>query len=209
MTAIERTVFFKAGSLELEGRLGEAAGSRAVVIAHPHPLYGGDLDNPVVAALAAAYQGRGYSTLRFNFRGVGASEGHHGDGRGEREDLRAAAAYLAGIGRPATELAGYSFGAWVVLCLDPPLATVRRQLLVAPPVNLLDFSAVPEPRARLQVIGGERDEFARPARLRECVPRWQQAAQLHVFPAADHFFSGGLSRLTALVESVLDSPAES
>ncbi len=208
MAATEQTVFFKSGSIALEGRLCEATGEQAVVIAHPHPLYGGDLDNPVVAALAAAYQRRGYSTLRFNFRGVGASEGHYADGRGEQEDLRAAAAYLARLGKPPSDLAGYSFGAWIVLKLDPPLPAVRRQLLVAPPLALLDFAGIPRPRAQLQVIAGARDDFAPPDRLREWATRWQETARLHLLPEADHFFSSGLSRLAALVETVLESPPE-
>ncbi len=209
MAATEQTVFFKSGSIALEGRLCEATGAQAVVIAHPHPLYGGDLDNPVVAALAAAYQRQGYNTLRFNFRGVGASEGHYADGRGEQEeDLRAAAAYLAGLGKPPSDLAGYSFGAWIVLKLDPPLSAVRRQLLVAPPLALLDFIGIPRPRAQLHVIAGARDDFAPPDHLREWATHWQETARLHLLPEADHFFSSGLSQLAALVETLLEPPPE-
>lgn len=208
MMAVERAVFFKSGSLGLEGRWHEAAGSQAVVIAHPHPLYGGDLYNPVVETLTAVYQRRGYSTLRFNFRGVGASEGHYADGRGEQDDLRAAAAHLAELGQTVTDLAGYSFGAWVALSLDPPLATVRRQLLVAPPVALLDFGGIPEPRAQLCVMVGERDDFAPPTALEEWLARWPRTVQLQVLPDADHFFSRGLSRLALSVQTALDSPPE-
>lgn len=75
MSENEETVFFNVGRLRLEGRLWLASGPWATVITHPHPLYGGELDNPVVVALADAYQCLGYSTLRFNFRGVGAALG--------------------------------------------------------------------------------------------------------------------------------------
>lgn len=199
----ERPVSFAAGPLRLEGRLSLAPGSDAVIITHPHPLYGGELDNPVVAVLADAYQRRGYTTLRFNFRGVGASGGHYADGQGERDDVRAAASYLADLDKTVTDLAGYSFGAWVNLCLSPPLATVRRQLLVAPPVALLAFGEIAVPLAELRVIAGDRDDFAPLDSLRELLPRWHPTARLHVLPGTDHFYWNALERLAALVGAVL------
>ncbi|MDV7394009.1 hypothetical protein RZS08_21700, partial [Arthrospira platensis SPKY1] len=98
MSANEETVFFPCGSLRLAGALRLAPGTDAVAITHPHPLYGGEMNNPVVELLAALYQRRGYTTLRFNFRGVGASGGRYDEGRGEQDDVRAAAACLAGLG---------------------------------------------------------------------------------------------------------------
>ncbi len=132
MSLSEQTVFLIAGSLRLESLLHLASGPDAVVITHPHSLYGGEMDNPVVAMLTGVYQRLGYTTLRFNFRGVGASGGGYDDGRGEQDDVRAAAAYLAGLGRTVTDLAGYSFGAWINLRLNPPVATVRRQVSLGP-----------------------------------------------------------------------------
>ncbi len=153
----EETVFFASGPLRLEGRLYRASGPDAVVVTHPHPLYGGEMDNPVVTTLAGVYQRLGYSTLRFNFRGAGRSEGDYGDGIGEQDDVRAAAAYLSGLGKTVTDLAGYSFGAWVNLRLNPPLATVRRQVLVAPPVLFLDFAPAAAAPAELAAIVGDRE----------------------------------------------------
>ncbi|MBK9953191.1 MAG: alpha/beta hydrolase [Candidatus Competibacteraceae bacterium] len=204
MPAVEQPVSFAAGSLRLEGRLCQMAGLKAALITHPHPLYGGDLDNPVVGVIAAAYQRRGYTTLRFNFRGVNASEGQYADGPGERDDVRAAATYLAERDKIVTDLAGYSFGAWINLTLAPPLASARRQLLVAPPLAFLDFSNLPEPVAEWLVIVGERDEFAPPARLREWLRRWQPTARLHVLPGTDHFYGDALDRLAVSVEALLD-----
>lgn len=202
-SASEQPVFFAAGSLRLEGRLGLVSGPDAVVITHPHPLYGGDLDNPVVAVLTAAYRRLGYSTLRFNFRGVGASEGRYAAGQGEQDDVRAAAAYLAGLGKTVTDLAGYSFGAWVNLRLNPPLATVRRQVVVAPPVLFLDFDPVAAPPAELAVIVGDRDRMAPLAPLRALLPHWHPAARLRIVTGADHFFGAALDRLAVQVEAAL------
>jgi hypothetical protein len=202
-TPEERVSFAAGESLQLEGRLRRAPGSSAVIITHPHPRYGGDLHHPVVAVLTALYQQCGHTTLRFNFRSVGASGGTDDEGRGECADLRAAAAYLAGLGQTVTDLAGYSFGAWINLSLDPPLATVRRQLLVAPPVALLPFAAIPPAPAALLVVTGDRDVFAPPAEVREHATRWQPQARLRVLPGVDHFYAHGLDALATSVAALL------
>lgn len=208
MFASEQTVMFAAGSLRLEGLLHRASGPDAVVITHPHPRYGGEMDNPVVSILAGVYQRLGYTTLRFNFRGVGSSEGRYDDGQGEQDDVRGAAAYLTGLGRSPTDLAGYSFGAWINLRLDPPIAAIRRQLLVAPPLAYLEFGAIAAPPEELVVIAGDRDEFAPLALLREQAPHWSPAVRLHVLSGVDHFYWGALDRLSTLVEAVLSSGAD-
>jgi alpha/beta superfamily hydrolase len=202
--AAEQAIFFNAGPLRLEGRLALASSPDAVIITHPHPRYGGEMDNSVVTTLAGVYQRLSYSTLRFNFRGVGASEGYYGDGDGEGDDVRAAAAYLAGLDKRVTDLAGYSFGAWINLRLNPPLATVRRQLLVAPPVALLDFGPVTAPPPDLVVIVGDRDSMAPLSALRTLLPLWHPSARLSVAPGTDHFFGGAaLDWLAAQVEETL------
>src|SRR5687768_18050842 len=102
------------GGITLEGALALPPGAEAgVVICHPHPRYGGDMDSPVVLTAIDACMGQGLATLRFNFRGVGDSGGGWDEGRGERDDVRAALAHLRGLlGSPArVGLAGYSFGA--------------------------------------------------------------------------------------------------
>lgn len=203
MLVTEETVFFDSSPFRLESRLYRASGPNAVVLTHPHPLYGGEMDNPVVTTLARVYQRLGYSTLRFNFRGVGASGGDYGDGIGERDDARAAAAYLSRLDKTVTDLAGYSFGAWINLGLHPPLTTVRRQVVVAPPVLFMDFEPVTAPPAELAVIVGDQDRMAPLATLRALLPHWHPAAQLCVVTGADHFFGAALDRLTAQVEAVL------
>src|SRR5881397_2207959 len=124
--------------LTLEARLAvPASPGGGVVICHPHPLYGGDMDNPVVVRVAEVCSELGLATLRFNFRGVGASTGHHGHGRDERHDVAAALAHLASVlptGAPLG-LVGYSFGAAMAADLAsepadfPPLTAMA---LIAP-----------------------------------------------------------------------------
>ena len=198
-------MWFACGSLSLEGQLEVATGPSAVIISHPHPLYGGEMNNPVVTTLAAVYQRLGYTTLRFNFRGVGRSAGNYDDGRGEGDDLRAAAAHLAGLGKTVTDLAGYSFGAWVNLRLNPPLSTVRRQLLVAPPVAFIEFDVIADPPPELLVITGAGDRIAPPALLREQAPHWHPHARLFILPGVDHFYNGALDRLATLAVTALAS----
>src|SRR5262249_9151484 len=138
--------------LSLEGALGlPAAAPAGVVVSHPHPLYGGDMDNSVVTAAVEACAAQGLATLRFNFRGVGASKGAWGEARGERAAVRAALALL-GQHLPANArlaLAGYSFGASTssrVAAAGPSLAGLA---LIAPPLAAPGW----QPPSKLQVGG--------------------------------------------------------
>ena len=94
----EKNIVFESGDLKLEGLLDQVAGDRGVVITHPHPQYGGTMHNNVVESLVNAYGRAGYTTLRFNFRGMGRSEGHYDEGVGEQVDVGCAVAYLKDLG---------------------------------------------------------------------------------------------------------------
>jgi uncharacterized protein len=188
----EKTVFFECGSLKLQGMLERASATKAVVLTHPHPLYGGDMDNPVVLAVRNAYRGKGFSTLRFNFRGVGASNGRHDKGIGEREDVIAAHAYLIGLGMTQIDLAGYSFGAWVNAGVSEGF---QRMMMVSPPLAFIDFGPpTPIPNLHL-IVTGSRDEIAPPVMIDRVRARWNPAAAFEVVPGADHFYSGYLKIL--------------
>lgn len=165
------------------------------LLAHPHPLYGGTLDNKVVQTLAKAFFTLGYCALRLNFRGVGASDGVFDEGRGEVEDFLA----LAGHARRSygdTELAlgGFSFGGFVAASVAGQLAP-RHLVLAGPAVNRFPLGAVPP--ATL-VIHGEEDDVVP---LKD-VFDWARPQQLPVvvFPGAGHFFHGNLVALQRLVE---------
>ena len=117
----EEKVFVPSDTIQLEGLLSvqEALSVKGgVILCHPHPQYGGDMDNPVITTAAEAASQEGFSTLRFNFRGVGESGGSYGDGEGERKDVEAAITYLYSRQKDSNLpliVLGYSFGAWAGL----------------------------------------------------------------------------------------------
>ena len=195
-----KNICFTSDGLRLAGALERTAGSRGVIIAHPHPLYGGDMDNPVVLAIQQAYLHQGFSTLRFNFRGVGASEGRFDNGVGERTDVQAALACAAGLGMTDIDLAGYSFGAWVNAGVSEGF---QRMVMVSPPLAFMDFGP-PAPIANLGlIVTGDRDEIAPPAMIDRCRARWNPAAAFEVIPGADHFYTGLLKTLEDIVAAAI------
>lgn len=195
---MEETIYFPSGEYRLAG-LYHPGGEKGAVITHPHPLYGGDMNNVVVEALALAYQRKGYATLRFNFRGTGRSEGAYDDGIGEREDVLAAVSFLADKGVQRLDLAGYSFGVWVNAFIDCASAGIDRMIMVSPPVNLLDFSgAGPIPCLDL-IVSGDDDEFGDVARVRKMAALWNPEARYEVIPNTDHFYSGAQRDLEAIL----------
>jgi alpha/beta superfamily hydrolase len=199
---VEETTF-ASGALRLEARLEQPAGAtRAAVICHPHPLHGGSMDNNVVDALAAACRDAGCATLRFNFRGVGGSDGGYGDFRGECDDARAAIAFLRErTGDLPVVLAGYSFGAMVALQVAAEHPAVTRVVAVAPPLAMGEV-AVPA-RVPTLVLAGDRDSYCPPAAVATYAARLAPGSASRVLAGADHFFGGHEPAITASVRDLL------
>jgi alpha/beta superfamily hydrolase len=195
----EEQISFQSDGLRIEGLVGRYSGERGVVITHPHSLYGGTMYNQVVETLVRAYQNKGLTTLRFNFRGVGESEGRYGEGRGEKEDVISALRYLYGLEKSAIELAGYSFGAWVNAHITPSDFSVSGMIMVSPPVAFLDFSFLSSDQRIKAVVAGGRDDIAPADQISHLIATWNPAALLEVIDGADHFYSGK----TDILESVL------
>lgn len=177
----------------------EAAARGVAVIAHPHPLFGGTMDNKVVQTLARAFVQCGWAAVRFNFRGVGSSEGTHDEGRGEAEDLQAVVREFAPEGPIA--LAGFSFGAFVtVQALQAlwPERDVRALVLVGTAASRFQVPPLPAgSHDRALVIHGEQDETVPlPAVLDWARP---QSLPVTVVPGVEHFFHGQLPLLKNLV----------
>jgi len=203
-----------AGRIEVAFDWPASAGLGAAIVGHPHPLYGGTLDNKVAATLARAFASLGYVALRPNFRGVGRSEGVHDDGRGETDDfLRVVNAALAlpeldTPGRaspPVLALAGFSFGSFVAAQAAQRLAQRGR-----PPRHLALVGTaagkwpMPEVPAETLLIHGENDDTIPLADVLD----WARPAghPVIVIPGADHFFHGRLTILkTLLCRHVLGS----
>jgi hypothetical protein len=195
---METAIFLASENLRLEGMLERVSDTKGVVITHPHPLYGGDMDNPVVLAVRDAYRRKGFSTLRFNFRGTGGSAGRHEEGIGERRDVHAARACLAGMGLADIDIAGYSFGAWVNAGVNE---NFQRMVMVSPPLALIDFGPpAPIPNLHL-IVTGERDAIAPPALIDRVRARWNPSAAFEVIPGADHFYAGSLKNLEDTIAS--------
>ena len=166
--------------------------SAGVVICHPHPLYGGDMDNPVVVRVQEVCAGLGLATLRFNFRGVGDSGGTHGGGVGEQDDARAALETLtrATRGAPAA-IAGYSFGARIAAQVASAEPRIGGLALIAPPLGMYDFAGIEGVRAPMLMVAGTNDSYCPApdfARLGASLP----SATLVSIEGADHFFFGKL-----------------
>ena len=161
--------FPSSDGLRLEGRLTAGSRDRGVVLCPPHPLYGGSMLTPVILAVEAAFRAAGFTTLAFNFRGVGASEGTHGEGRTEVADVAGALAHLreALDGQPGLiAVAGYSFGSHVggrAASADPG---VGFYLGVAPVVARYDYGFLAGLRGRVALIAGAHDELSESDALR-------------------------------------------
>ena len=192
-------------TLHVQGRAVEAVLENAegvakglAVVAHPHPLYGGTMDNKVVQTLARAFVQSGWNCLRFNFRGVGASEGVYDEGQGETQDLLMLIEQCAPAGPLA--LAGFSFGAFVAaqaLQALWPSGRVHKTILVGTAVPKFPAPALPaDAHNQALVVHGEQDDTVALAGVMD----WARPQQLPitVVPGGGHFFHGQLPLLKSL-----------
>jgi hypothetical protein len=200
---MENAATFNSKGLQIEGQLAAGNRPKGVVVTHPHPLYGGNMHNNVVAAVSRAYQVLGCTTLSFNFRGVGGSQGKYEDGIGEQEDVRAAVAYLADNGIEQIDLAGYSFGAWVNALAVSGGLQVDKMIMVSPPVAFIDFKSISNLGSLEFIITGSRDDIAPAGMVEKLYPTWNPAAKFEVIPGADHFYGGYEKELEAVLANLL------
>ncbi len=206
-TPLAATTLTTADSISLEAQWTVPDEPRTrVVICHPHPQYGGNMYSLVVSTLFTHLVGAGCAVLRFNFRGVGGSEGEHDFGEGEQLDVRAAveAMAAAGDGQCPLVLAGWSFGADMALTCDAP--ELAGWFLVAPPLRVVNadrFKAAADPRPKWLAVP-ERDQFNPPDETRATIANWSNA-EIHPVGGADHFLVGRTDRLNTLIDEFLAS----
>ncbi|TWI55412.1 hypothetical protein IQ22_01334 [Pseudomonas duriflava] len=197
-----------AGALEgLHYHHPEAKG--LAIICHPHPLFDGTMHNKVVSTLQRTARDAGFSTLRFNFRGVGQSAGQYGEGQGEIDDAYAAAHWLLKnhAELPLTVL-GFSFGGCVAGCLAGRLekegASLARLFMLAPSVERFDVENKLPLACPITIIQPDADEVVTPARVYAWAETLDQSHELIKVPECSHFFHGKLTDLKALIQPRLE-----
>lgn len=187
----------------LEGILqspGDSQPAAQAVVCHPHPLHGGTMQNKVVHTLARAFLRRDFRVLRFNFRGVGDSEGEYDEGRGELADTLSAAKWLRQRD-PALPLwlAGYSFGA-AIAALAAVECNPAGLISIAPALSRFATSMARQPACPWLIVHGDQDELIGIDETIEWMNRLEPGPELTVFPETTHFFHGKLVQLRQVVE---------
>lgn len=195
------SLFLSGPAGRLEAVLKPAPGATtAAVVCHPHPLYGGTLYNKVVYRAARAMHGAGITTLRFNFRGVEASEGQFDGGRGEIDDARAAIEYLAAE-HERLIVAGYSFGSWVGLRAGIGDPRVKALVGIGLPMDVFDFSFLREARVPFLLVHGDRDGWGEVEKVRALAGELEGPVTLEIIPGAEHAFE---AHLEVMMEKISD-----
>ena len=170
------------------------------MFAHPHPLHGGTLHNKVVFRSAKALARAGYGVLRFNFRGVGLSQGRYDQGRGEADDFRAALDEAERRGGGPLVAGGFSFGSLAALRAIPGDARVRALIGVGVPLASVTEDPPPRPTVPALFVTGSKDVYGPPALLQE----WATGVgRIDIVPGADHFLEGKLDALEAAIRDFL------
>ena len=212
-------VIFNGPEGRLEGRYlpGRSANSPMALILHPQPQHGGTMNNKVVYNLFHIFARRGFSVLRFNFRGVGRSEGEFDDGQGELSDSASALDWLQifNPNSPSCWVAGFSFGAWIGMQLLMRRPEIHGFISVSPPANLYDFSFLAPCPASGIIIQGEKDEIVTPSSVVKLAEKLRVQKTIVVdheeIPGANHFFENEMDTLVDTIETYLDTrltPAE-
>jgi alpha/beta superfamily hydrolase len=205
-------VIFNGTEGRLEGRYHHSKRSAAPIalMLHPHPLHGGTMNNRVVFGLFQAFQRRGFSVLRFNFRGVGRSQGRFDAGQGELSDAAAALDWMQTVNPNASAcwIAGYSFGAWIGMQLLMRRPEIDGFVSISPPAGTLDFTFLAPCPASGLIVHGSRDEVVPPEAVEKLAKKL--ANQKNVFVdyrlinGADHFYGERMPELMSIVDSYLD-----
>ena len=213
MPTTDQPVAFASGDLTLEGLLHLSDGhdrSPGVVVCHPHPRHGGDMNNNVVVAVADSLCRAGIAALRFNFRGVGRSEGAFDKGQGEVQDAREAAGYLElheRIDPTRVGIVGYSFGAWMALEAACDHGAIQAVASIACPVQPFSRLGVGEHVQPRLLLCGDLDHDFPAQQFKFLAQRFSGTKEVELISEADHFFRGKLDSLTAVIEAHLKANA--
>jgi hypothetical protein len=199
----EESIFYESGSLQLEGLYAKNNGNLGAVICHPHPLMGGSMQNNVVVAMITSLFAHGFSTLRFNFRGVGRSSGNYDNGVGEQDDISGAVSWMRQKGKTSDILAAYSFGAWVSAKWLQSNQIEHPAILVSPPIDVMDFDFSALTGKVGLIVCAEKDQFCDCERIKDiahCVK-----CRFELIPDTDHFYFGSESGIVAAIHNHFDN----
>jgi uncharacterized protein len=205
-------IIFNGPEGRLEGRYHHSKRPNASValLLHPHPQYGGTMNNKVVYTLYQTFVRRGFSTLRFNFRGVGRSQGRFDNGQGELSDAASALDWMQthNPNTAACWIAGFSFGAWVGMQLMMRRPEIRGFISVAPPASLHDFSFLAPCPASGMILHGDKDEVIPQASVDKLAQKLQKQKNIkidyRVVQGSDHFFQDHIDDVNKHVNDYLD-----
>ncbi|HJZ68375.1 MAG TPA: alpha/beta fold hydrolase [Blastocatellia bacterium] len=212
MTDLSGNTFFEGPAGRIEAIVKEPAGrvTRAAIVCHPHPLFGGTMHNKVVYRIARTFHDAGFAVLRFNFRGAGRSEGEHDYGVGEQDDLRAAMEFIEDR-YPEAEvwLAGFSFGTTVMLRAAACDDRVSAFVAVGVPVLKYDLADAAQCRKPKLFVQGSLDEFGSSEQLERLISTLEEPKKLNIIEGADHFFEGHLAELADAVSEFISDTIRS
>ncbi|MBU8912203.1 MAG: alpha/beta hydrolase [Desulfobacterales bacterium] len=200
---MKQNITIDCGNIKLEGVLQKNSSQNAVIICHPHPLYGGNMDNPVVMTIADAFFEKGFTTLRFNFRGTCNSTGMFDNGNGEQEDIRAAMSFLVESGYKNICLAGYSFGARMNALVVSKGCEVKDHIMVSPPMGFMSFDDIEKISSTGLIVTGAKDDIAPADLIQKHINRWQITPRYEIIESCDHFYSDCLDKLKAILTDYL------
>jgi uncharacterized protein len=206
-----RTFYMEGPAGRLEAMLWTVATDNprlVAVVCHPHPLFGGTMHNKVVYQVAKALHQEDVPVLRFNFRGVGLSEGSHDKGHGEQDDVRSALAYLAEHfpGKPIL-LAGFSFGAWVGLRVGSDDPRVTALMGLGLPVDNSDLNYLRACGKPKLIIQGGNDQYGSRVNIEALFTAMPEPKRLVIVDGADHFFAGKLDQVAVAIAAWLGEKA--
>ena len=205
-------VIFNGPEGRLEGRYHHSKHPNAPValLLHPHPQYGGTMNNKVVYSLYKNFVRRGFSSLRFNFRGVGRSQGRFDNCQGELSDAASALDWMQTQNPNTTScwIGGFSFGAWVAMQLMMRRPEIRGFISIAPPASQHDFSFLAPCPASGMILHGDKDEVIPQASVDKLAQKLQKQKNIKIdyrtVEGSDHFFLNHLDALNAHVDDYLD-----
>jgi len=199
------------GRLEARYSPGKSPSAPIALFLHPHPQHGGTMNNKVVYTMFHAFAQRGFACLRFNFRGVGRSQGSYARGEGELADAASALDWLQSINENAPEcwIGGFSFGAWIGMQLLMRRPEITGFISIAPPANLYDFTFLaPCPSSGL-ILQGDKDEVVPPDSVQTLVKKLSQQKGIKIdhrlISGANHFFGAQLEEVSEAVGGYVDA----